>query len=1069
MSSTPRLAVQILGRFVVRRNAEEVPPSAFGGRLARRLVCLLLTRQGETVPRDALIEALWPERRPSDPAANLNVLVNRARRALGEPSPIETAPGGYSFVQADWCEVDADALVAAATDATGALARGHAADALRAAEDGLARWGGPPLVEDRYAGWAQPFIDRLATAHQQLLEVGAEAALSVGEHRRAIALAEQAVGDQPLREPAHLLLVRARAAGGDRAGALAAYDTLRRVLAEELGLDPSEEARRLQERLLRGDWPHDRSSDGPAGQARPLPSSGLSHGPVPLAFVGRDTELATALGALSAAGRATVVVEGQSGMGKSRFLAEVARRLREPALTVRAFPAENDEPWSLARSLLREVLALDVSAVEALPDRAAGALAGLLPELEDLGAAGRLQTDAATARALVLEGAIALLRGVCDRGAVLLVDDLQWADATSLTWLGMAIARLHGVRPVLAYRPEEVRDGSPLERFLTDLAASTPVMRIPLALLPETALGRLVADPTVEEVLRRDTDRSAFAVAETIRELAGQGVLVAGRDGRWTARERVPLDRARVAASTGDRRAVAARLARHPARTRRLASVLALFGRETPARLLAAATGQQQPTVLEDLDRLSMSGLVRLGDHGWSPAHERVGAIVVDELDPARRGRLHQLVADGLRRAGADLAEVAHHLAAAGDRDAAADAYAEVARQRLDHSATEEAGRLAEAGLELAPGDEIRSILLEVRAAARARRGDRSGAHADLQEAIRLVRTRPVRARLLCRQAMLASGAEDLTRAAELADLAIAAAGGDREARARALATAAIVDMNLERRARADTRSSEALALFEQAGDAHGIAEVLDARAMATFLSGRIHEGIEAFERVATLFVDVGDLIRAVTPRSTRGHGLVFAGRPEEGLSDTDAALELATSLGLPEGRTYVLWHRSEACTALDRLDEALDNAREALAIAEDLDHRGWRATARRALAIALRAAGDLPAAEATLRSALRDTRNLPLFASWVHAQLALVLIAAGRLDQAERHVASALAHGPPLGRFEARLARVELAVARRDPAAADLARAALEPARTLGHHASATRLIELVDDQPAR
>lgn len=72
---------------------------------------------------------------------------------------------------------------------------------------------------------------------------------------------------------------------------------------------------------------------------------------------------------------------------------------------------------------------------------------------------------------------------------------------------------------------------------------------------------------------------------------------------------------------------------------------------------------------------------------------------------------------------------------------------------------------------------------------------------------------------------------------------------------------------------------------------------------MATFLDGRVRDGVALFARVAHLFADCGDLLRVITPRSTCGHGLVFADRPAEGLTEADAALELARELGNPEGQ----------------------------------------------------------------------------------------------------------------------------------------------------------------------
>ncbi len=149
---------------------------------------------------------------------------------------------------------------------------------------------------------------------------------------------------------------------------------------------------------------------------------------------------------------------------------------------------------------------------------------------------------------------------------------------------------------------------------------------------------------------------------------------------------------------------------------------------------------------------------------------------------------------------------------------------------------------------------------------------------------------------------MLTFGAQDPRRAAELAELALVEAGDDDAARAVALETAAILDMNLERPDRAAERAEAALALYRRLGDARGVARILDGRAMATFLDGRIAEGVEVFGRVAQLFTDSGELLRVVTPRSTRGHGLVFLARPAEGLAEASAALRAGPRPRLARG-----------------------------------------------------------------------------------------------------------------------------------------------------------------------
>src|SRR3954463_6734609 len=87
--------LQLLGRFQVRRGGEEVPPAAFRGRKVRTLLRVLAVRRPDLVPCDALPEAVCPARPPPDPVANLAVLVNRARRALGDFELVVTGTGGY--------------------------------------------------------------------------------------------------------------------------------------------------------------------------------------------------------------------------------------------------------------------------------------------------------------------------------------------------------------------------------------------------------------------------------------------------------------------------------------------------------------------------------------------------------------------------------------------------------------------------------------------------------------------------------------------------------------------------------------------------------------------------------------------------------------------------------------------------------------------------------------------------------------------------------------------------------------------------------------------------------------
>lgn len=321
----------------------------------------------------------------------------------------------------------------------------------------------------------------------------------------------------------------------------------------------------------------------------------------------------------------------------------------------------------------------------------------------------------------------------------------------------------------------------------------------------------------------------------------------------------------------------------------------------------------------------------------------------------------------------------------------------------------------------------------------------------------------PMRARTLASLAMLAAGSDDYRRAGELVEQALVDAADDPRARAETLYAGSIVDMNLGATARAGERADEALALFEGLGDDEGVANILDGRAMATFLDGRIAEGVEAFGRVAALFEGAGTMARVITPRSTRGHGLVLMARPADGLEEAGSALALAEELGEREAEAYARWHVAEALAALGRADEALEHAGRSLAIAEELRHREWTAAALRALGIAQHAAGSLEAAEDAYRRGVESSEGMPLFRTWHAAGLALTLVEAGRADEAAAWVEEALGGDPPaLGLFDARLATVRLALATGDPAAAAAAEDLRRDARAVGYEGIVANLVSV-------
>ena len=1046
--------IRLLGRFTVLRGSEEIPLRAFGGRLPQQLLRLLALRRGTLIPKDVIAEALWPRRPPADPGGNIEVLVSRIRRALGDPALIRTGPGGYSLTAGRGCWVDAEAFLAAAREGRKLLAD-RPAEALACCRDALELWHGEPLAEDTYAEWAQPDRRLLSREFLETLECAAVAALACGDPASALTWAGRATAREPLREASVMLAVRALAAGGDPAGALAAFDSFRDRLAREGGLEPSPEAVELRQRIQQGQPPPPASGQPGVTTARPAE---------PSPFTGREEERAVIRSAATGRGPRLVLVTGPAGAGKSRLLAETAHQERVPVVSCQAFPPDRDESWSLAGRLLAQAMQLAGPDGTMLPGPEARALAGLIPGLAPP-AAGPDAPRGELDRASAVRAAVRLVQVTARPRCLIVADDLQWADPASLELLGLLLRRVGQVSMVAAFRTGQA-PAVPPESFGLPAAE---VRHLPLGPLPAAAIRRLFSDPVLAEAILEQAGRTPLAVTEVVAALAGQDAVRQDEQARWRLRAPGDTGQARMAAGAALRQAADARLARLPGRWRDLLVWLALAGRAVPPALLAQASGRSLRDVLDGLDGLACAGLARPGRHGWDLTHPLFGKVLTSTLGPAGKARAHLLLAQALERSGADPAETAGHLAAGGDQGAAAAAYAAAAASRLGRFCDAEAIRLAEAGLGLEPSAASLALLLETRAEAHRRRGLVAAARADLEAALDSSDDTAARSRVLAELAMLEARSVSLARGEELVELAIAEAQDQPGSLGQALAAGAIIDLPAGNLTRAGRRFRRARTLLEQAGETRGQARVLYWHAMASYMAGRLREAAARLADLAGLPAVSAEVLRLWSPRATRGHVLALLSEPEAGLA------EIAEALGWAEGARYpaivseCLWRRSEALAFTGRAGEAAESAEQALAIATRLRHAACTAAALRGLGIAWETAGKPDRAEEAFRDSLTAAEGNPFFAAWASARLGACLARQGRTQDATPHVRAALSAGPPLTRYEARWAHAELLAARGEDQACQAAAAnALRVAEKGGYLILVPRLRELAGLWPA-
>ncbi|MFG2109900.1 AfsR/SARP family transcriptional regulator [Micromonospora chersina] len=372
--SEPTVSFGVLGTVelqVAGRPATPLAPAV------RALLARLVLAAGRVVSADALTDALWGERPPSDATNALQLRVSKLRRALvaagaGGDLLVTRAPGYQLAVAVD--AVDAyrfERLLEAARSAT---TGGAPAAALARFDEALRLWRGPALADVGDADWALAEAARLEELRLGAVEDRLELLLEAGRQTEAVADLERLVATHPLRERLHRLLMLALYRGGRQADAITAYHALRHRLADELGIDPAPELQALAEAILRQQVPAPAPATPPAAEpdappaAPPARTAAAPPVPVPRApqrgdlprrlasVIGRQDDVRRVLDRLRET--RVVTLTGPGGVGKTTLALEVARRADDDTLADRvhlvrlaALPSGTDLPEAVAGQL----------------------------------------------------------------------------------------------------------------------------------------------------------------------------------------------------------------------------------------------------------------------------------------------------------------------------------------------------------------------------------------------------------------------------------------------------------------------------------------------------------------------------------------------------------------------------------------------------------------------------------------------------------------------------------------------------------------------------------------------
>ena len=676
--------IRLLGAFAAERDGRAVSLDGLRQR-ERALLAILALRRG-VVPRDELAETVFGHLAAERVAANLRVALSRLRAALGEPAVVQNRDGGHAL--ADAVQVDVGEFEAHADRARAALREGRADTAREQLEAALDIYQGDVIPLDLSVDWEEPLRARLRGRRVAALEDLVDAYLSLGRPRDASATAERALEIDRTRESAYRRLMTAHYAAGEQDAALAAYERCRRALSEELGVDPLPETMSLHERILRR---------APIAVSDLHPSSPA---PAGLRFVARAAERIAAEATVARAAQECVfmLVVGEPGAGKTRFAHEVLGQRTDVALlATRCYELERDLPFSPLR--------------EALGDRTPASRTDLPPD------EGRA--------ALIQAYAHAVLATAQGRPLVWSIDDVQWADRSTLDVLHFVARRAQGARVAIVAigREDELQPDHPIVRLAIDMRREGRAERV--ALMP--------LEPADVLTLARASGISAERAASVHARSGGNA---------FFATELIAaLRRGSTSLPETARDAILARTHALSANGRAAIQAAAVLGGRFRPREVAGIAQLDDDAAARALGELEGHDLLRpLNPAEYELAHELVREAVYGDIPQAMRTEMHARAIDVISETrgwdGASL--VCYHAELAQNAECAFACAAHVGERALADNAGNEALASFDRALSQPSDPESRRRCLTLRAEAKRRLGMLEDAAADLTAAAAL-------------------------------------------------------------------------------------------------------------------------------------------------------------------------------------------------------------------------------------------------------------------------------------------------------------------------------------------
>ncbi len=989
------LKIQLFGKFVIWRDDVCLPLEGWSKK-GQDLLKILLSPRGQVFLSDQLIEYLWPEADPGRARARLRNCVKELRHRL-EPDLksglhsqyILTVPNGYCFNRQAECLLDTEEFADHYQRGMKAEEQGQLGSAIKEYEAAIGIYQGEYLAENRYDEWASAWRASWRERHLEVLSRLAECYARLGRPWRAIACMQQALLIERYREGLYERLMVYYYLAGEPGMSQQIYQQCKEALAE-LEVAPAPSLEELREHIRRGTVPGIDRYPPPVTVKPPQPLGQLP-------FVGREREFSCLADLLQKARAGTggmVLLSGEAGVGKTRLLQELTSYAQHQGIRVfhgRCSEAAALQAYEPIRGALRAGLqAIVPQDLKRLESRWLAEVAELLPELRTRLPELPSGLSGEQKRRRLHQGLLQLLIALAQPALVLSLDDLHWADPSTIEFLSDLLPSLaeHPLMVLGAYRQEELFQ-SPLATLIREGRAKKRLRVLSLKGLSPGEVERLLRalTPRLHQLelfshrIYRETQGNPFFILSVLQNLFEAGVIRIDDQGRWvTDVEGITVNYQELMIPKEMGEVIRRRLERLGEPERQLLQVAAVIGHSFDQELLKRAwPGKAAKPLLRGLTQRGLLKEQRRAGRSieYEFVHDTVREVVYDEIEPAVRRELHRRIAEAFEAlAGGQSIVLAHHYAQAGDLEKALRYGIMALGRAVEQYHWQEGLALADQALQwverlragATPDMELlakRFEILSKRVVIYDSLGRRREQDQDTQELVALAEAMPEdhrRAQAYEERSKWYRrvGQYSEAQAQALKSLRLQRKLGDKAGELAALNLLGRIQVDAGDYQQAQSYTREALKLAQGIGDRAGEAVALNSLGVICSYLGQHQESLAYFEQAGKIWQELGD-------RNAEGSFLNNVGVAAERLGDYQRALEyfvrahqLAEELFLPDLKAFSLYGKGWVLRDVGRFRQALELCKRAVRIARAIRHSYLEAHILTGLGDILRQLGDL-------------------------------------------------------------------------------------------------------------